>query len=127
MTCNNTNPAAAQAFALARIVGDTGPTFIVVETRAQSPSPHSVTAASMGRVRGLLKEAARERERPKREAHGRRFLSSTSVVGANFDSWPALHALGIPASRRKGLSRSFREHPNAGETWRPARRSPIAR
>jgi hypothetical protein len=27
MTCNNTNSAAAQAFALARIVGDTGPTF----------------------------------------------------------------------------------------------------
>ena len=31
MTCNNTNPAAAQAFALARIVGDTGPTFYRLE------------------------------------------------------------------------------------------------
>jgi hypothetical protein len=27
MTCNNTNPAAGQAFALAGIVGDTGPIF----------------------------------------------------------------------------------------------------
>ena len=31
MTCNNTNPAAAQAFALARIVGDTAPTFYRLE------------------------------------------------------------------------------------------------
>ena len=31
MTCNNTNPAAAQAFALAGIVGDTGPTFYRLE------------------------------------------------------------------------------------------------
>ncbi len=31
MTCNNTNPAAAQVFALARIVGDTGPTFYRLE------------------------------------------------------------------------------------------------
>ena len=31
MTCNNTNPAAAQAFALAGIVGDTGPIFYRLE------------------------------------------------------------------------------------------------
>ena len=31
MTCNNTNPAAAQAFALAGIVGDPGPIFYRLE------------------------------------------------------------------------------------------------
>ena len=43
------------------------------------------------------------------------------------EPWPALHALRISASRRKGLSRSFRASRNAGGTSRPARRSPIAR
>jgi hypothetical protein len=31
MTCDNTNPAAAQAFVLAGIVGDTGPIFYRLE------------------------------------------------------------------------------------------------
>src|ERR1700722_13925150 len=48
MTCNNTNPAAAQAFALAGIVGETGPIFYRLEdVRGRRP----VTAERMCVVR----------------------------------------------------------------------------
>ena len=86
MTCSNTKPAAVQAFALAflGISAATGPIFY------RRPAPFAVAifpmasaAVGMGRVRGLLKEAERERERPGREAHARRFLSATNVAKAN--------------------------------------------
>ena len=41
MTCDNTNPAAAQAFALAGIVGDTGPIFYRLEDLKSSRGEHS--------------------------------------------------------------------------------------
>jgi hypothetical protein len=48
MTCNNTNPAAAQAFALSGIVGDTGPIFYRLEDlRGRHPD----TAERMRAVR----------------------------------------------------------------------------
>jgi hypothetical protein len=86
MTCSNTKPAAVQAFAFAflGIAAATGPIFY----RRPAPFaaaifPMASAAVRGGRVRALLKNAQRERERAEREAHARRFLPATNVAKAN--------------------------------------------
>ena len=90
MTCSNTNPAAAQAFALA-FVGIAAATGPILYRRpapfAAAIFPMASAAVRMGRVRALLKEVGgarmRERERAERAGDARRRRGMEPLMGSH--------------------------------------------
>jgi hypothetical protein len=116
MTCSNTNPAAAQAFALALagIAAANSPIIYRHPTPfAAAIFPMASASVRMGRARALLKEAERlrmrERERAEREAHARRFIAENQATHDR---------IAAPSPEERKLRRSLTARTREAETAR---------